>query len=36
LISADRVDLGATPAAQHMYEKLGFTVTSAPRMKLVL
>jgi ribosomal protein S18 acetylase RimI-like enzyme len=35
-IAADRVDLSATPAGQHIYEKLGFTVTSAPRMKLVL
>lgn len=35
-ISADRVDLSATPAGQRIYEKLGFTLTSAPRMKLVL
>ena len=35
-IAADRVDLSATPAGQRMYEKLGFRVTSAPRMKLVL
>jgi ribosomal protein S18 acetylase RimI-like enzyme len=35
-IGADRVDLSATPAGQRIYEKLGFTVTSAPRMKLVL
>ncbi|HEX4088359.1 MAG TPA: GNAT family N-acetyltransferase [Trebonia sp.] len=35
-ISADRVDLSATPEGQRLYEKLGFTVTSAPRMKLVL
>jgi GNAT superfamily N-acetyltransferase len=35
-IVADRVDLSATPAGQRLYEKLGFTVTSAPRMKLVL
>jgi GNAT superfamily N-acetyltransferase len=35
-IAADRVDLSATPAGRHIYEKLGFTVTSAPRMKLVL
>lgn len=35
-ITADRVDLSATPAGQRIYEKLGFTVTSAPRMKLVL
>ncbi len=35
-IAADRVDLSATPAGQRIYEKLGFTVTSAPRMKLTL
>jgi GNAT superfamily N-acetyltransferase len=35
-ITADRVDLSATPAGQRIYERLGFTVTSAPRMKLVL
>ena len=35
-IAADRVDLSATPAGQRLYEKLGFTVTSALRMKLVL
>jgi GNAT superfamily N-acetyltransferase len=35
-IGADRVDLSATPAGQRIYQKLGFTVTSAPRMKLVL
>ena len=35
-IVADRVDLSATPAGQRLYENLGFTVTSAPRMKLVL
>jgi GNAT superfamily N-acetyltransferase len=35
-IAADRVDLSATPAGQRLYEKIGFTVTSAPRMKLVL
>ena len=35
-IAADRVDLSATPAGERVYEKLGFTVTSAPRMKLVL
>ena len=35
-IAADRVDLSATPAGQRVYERLGFTVTSAPRMKLVL
>lgn len=35
-IAADRVDLSATPAGRRIYEKVGFTVTSAPRMKLVL
>ena len=35
-ITADRVDLSATPEGQRIYEKLGFTLTSAPRMKLVL
>jgi GNAT superfamily N-acetyltransferase len=35
-ITADRVDLSATPEGQRIYQKLGFTVTSAPRMKLVL
>jgi len=35
-IAADRVDLSATPAGQRIYEKLGFTATTAPRMKLVL
>jgi GNAT superfamily N-acetyltransferase len=35
-IAADRVDLSATPAGQRIYEKLGFVLTSAPRMKLVL
>lgn len=33
---ADRVDLSATPDGQRIYEQLGFTRTSAPRMKLVL
>ena len=35
-IKADRVDLSATPAGQHIYNKAGFVLTSAPRMKLVL
>jgi GNAT superfamily N-acetyltransferase len=35
-VAADRVDLSATPAGQRVYERLGFTLTSAPRMKLVL
>jgi GNAT superfamily N-acetyltransferase len=36
LVDADRVDLSATPEGQRIYEKVGFTMTSAPRMKLVL
>lgn len=35
-IAADRVDLSATPDGLRLYEELGFIVTSAPRMKLVL
>lgn len=35
-VDADRVDLSATPEGQRLYEKAGFTMTSAPRMKLVL
>ena len=35
-IDADRVDLSATREAQRIYEKAGFVLTSAPRMKLVL
>ena len=35
-IAADRVDLSATPDGQRLYEELGFVVTSATRMKLVL
>ncbi|MFF5178239.1 GNAT family N-acetyltransferase [Micromonospora sp. NPDC000316] len=35
-VDADRVDLSATPKGQLLYEKLGFTMTSAPRMKFVL
>ncbi len=35
-IDADRVDLSATPDGQRIYEKAGFVLTSAPRMKLVL
>ena len=35
-IDADRVDLSATAEGQRLYTKLGFTMTSAPRMKLVL
>lgn len=35
-VGADRVDLSATPDGQRLYDRLGFTMTSAPRMKLVL
>jgi ribosomal protein S18 acetylase RimI-like enzyme len=35
-IEADRVDLSATPDGQRIYEKVGFNLTKAPRMKLVL
>jgi GNAT superfamily N-acetyltransferase len=35
-IAADRVDLSATPPGQGIYEKPGFTVTSALRMQFVL
>ena len=35
-IDADRVDLSATPDGQRIYEKAGFTLTKAPRMKLIL
>jgi len=35
-IGADRVDLSSTPEGQRIYERAGFTLTSAPRMKLVL
>ena len=35
-VGADRVDLSATPDGQRIYEQLGFTRTSAPRLKLVL
>jgi GNAT superfamily N-acetyltransferase len=33
---ADRVNLSATPDGLRIYEKLGFVLTKAPRMKLVL
>ncbi len=36
LVDADRVDLSATPQGQRIYQRVGFTMTSAPRMKLVL
>ncbi len=35
-IGADRVDLSATPDGRRLYESVGFALTSAPRMKLVL
>jgi GNAT superfamily N-acetyltransferase len=35
-IGADRVDLSATDDGQRLYRRLGFTETTAPRMKLVL
>jgi len=35
-IDADRVDLSATPDGRGVYERVGFVLTSAPRMKLVL
>ncbi|SNY45646.1 GNAT family N-acetyltransferase [Paractinoplanes atraurantiacus] len=35
-IDADRVDLSATPEGHRLYAGLGFTVTSAPRMKFML
>jgi GNAT superfamily N-acetyltransferase len=35
-INADRVDLSATPDGRRIYERVGFTTTRAPRMKLVL
>lgn len=36
VVGADRIDLSATPGGQRIYEQVGFTLTSAPRMKLVL
>lgn len=35
-VDADRVDLSTTPEGQRIYEKAGFVLASAPRMKLVL
>lgn len=35
-IDADRVDLSATSQGQRIYERAGFRLTSAPRMKLPL
>lgn len=35
-IKADRVDLSSTEEGRRLYNKAGFVLTSAPRMKLVL
>jgi GNAT superfamily N-acetyltransferase len=35
-IRADRVDLSASAEGQRLYDRLGFTLSSAPRMKLAL
>ena len=35
-IGADRVDLSATPEGQRIYDRSGFVLTTAPRMKLIL
>lgn len=35
-IGADWIDLSATPDGRRIYEQLGFTLTSAPRMKQIL
>ncbi|WP_457207027.1 GNAT family N-acetyltransferase [Nocardioides sp. P5_C9_2] len=35
-IGADRIDLSATPEGLRTYERLGFTLASAPRMKRML
>ncbi|SEG86942.1 Ribosomal protein S18 acetylase RimI [Actinacidiphila yanglinensis] len=35
-IDADRIDLSATAEGQRLYDKLGFTLTAAPRMKFIL
>lgn len=35
-VQADRVDLSATRQGQQLYARLGFTTTSAPRMKFIL
>ncbi len=35
-IGADRVDLSATPEGRRLYERVGFVLTRAPRMKLAL
>jgi GNAT superfamily N-acetyltransferase len=35
-IGADRVDLSTTPEGRRIYERAGFVLASAPRMKLML
>jgi GNAT superfamily N-acetyltransferase len=35
-MAVDRIDLSATREGQRIYERLGFTLTSAPRMKRML
>jgi hypothetical protein len=35
-MAVDRIDLSATPEGQRIYGRLGFTRTSAPRMKRML
>ena len=35
-LGVDRVDLSATPDGQRTYERLGFSLASAPRMKRML
>ncbi|MGN6752148.1 MAG: GNAT family N-acetyltransferase [Intrasporangium sp.] len=35
-VGADRVDLSATSDGRRIYEREGFVLTSAPRMKLIL
>lgn len=34
-IDADRIDLSTTPEGRRIYQRIGFTQTAAPRMKLV-
>ncbi|MCA1697065.1 MAG: GNAT family N-acetyltransferase [Actinobacteria bacterium] len=36
IVGADRIDLSVTSDGQRIYQQLGFILTSAPRMKLVL
>ena len=35
-LKVDRIDLSATAEGQRLYERLGFTIASAPRMKRML